>query len=224
MSGRSGPRRSRKTKTSADTWKASADAPLQALIERADTPPLLAQAIQAVPWQTRTQTPFGRVVTAPGSRAEVLAALLALRGSVVSDSDAAAGVPIEGLLDGNADMAPFEIRLTLAGQLWGSASVARTPADTPIVAAFAVVRIAGDQVELARIALTGVWSQPARLAESAARLTGQALTEEALAATAAAVAEECSPPSNYLGSEEYRRAMSAVTTARALAACAERIA
>ncbi len=223
MSSKRGPRRARKARATADAWKASVDAPLQALLERPDTPALLAQTLVAIPWQARSVTPLRRVVASPGFAPQALAALLVLGGSVASDkAGAGTAVPLEDILAADSEIAPSEIRLALAGQPWGSAWVARTPADSPIVAAFAVVQIGNRAVEQARIALTGVWPQPVRLAESAAQLAGRALTEETIAAAAAAVAEECSPPSDFLGSEEYRRAMAAVTTSRALAACAER--
>ena len=223
-SGRSASR-SPKTRPAAEIWSAPADLPLQTLLDRPDTPPLLAHAVRAIPWQTRNIAPVGRVVASPRTAPQALAALLALGGSAVADSAAAAApVSIEDLLAGGPDVARLEIPLTPAGHAWGSASVARTPADSPIVAAFAVVEVANDTVEQARIALTGVWPEPARLAEAAAQLLGRVLTKDVAAATGAAIAEECSPPDNFLGSEEYRRAMAAVTTERALAACAERIA
>jgi CO/xanthine dehydrogenase FAD-binding subunit len=222
MSSKSSSRRP-KGKRSTQTWKASADDTLQALLERTDTPPLLAQALRTLAWQTRNWTPLARVLASPGSAPQVVAALLAHGASVALDTEAAATAPLEELIAGGSERTPSEICLSLAGQPWGRATVGRTPADTPIVAALAVVRVGRGGVEEARIALTGVWPEPARLATSAARLVGRQLSADSISGTADAVAGECTPPTDFLGSEQYRRAMAAVLTRRALQACADRV-
>jgi len=94
--------------------------------------------------------------------------------------------------------------------------VARTLADEPIVAAIAVVALDGDVVGQARVALTGAWPEPLRLAEAAARLVGGPLDAEHIQAVAEAVEEEVAPQGDFLGSAEYRRAMAGVLTRRAL--------
>ncbi len=82
-----------------------------------------------------------------------------------------------------------EIHIPIADLCSGHARIARTPSDRPIVAAVAVV---GDGEE--RIALCGVADRPVLF-------TGQSLT----------------PPSDFKGSADYRRAMAAVVVRRALA-------
>jgi len=105
------------------------------------------------------------------------------------------------------------------GIRWGEAHVARTPADEPIVAAVAVVEVDDSTVHQARVALTGAWPEPARLAQAAAQLVGGPLDEEHIRAVAEAVEEEVAPRGDFRGSEEYRRAMAGVLTRRALAEC-----
>jgi len=109
------------------------------------------------------------------------------------------------------------------GVVLGAARVSRTPADEPIVAAIAGVQLDGEVVKDARIALTGVWPEAVGLADAAARLVGGRLDDARLGSVAAAVQREVSPPSDYLGSAEYRRAMAGVTTRRALQRCCEQV-
>jgi CO/xanthine dehydrogenase FAD-binding subunit len=104
---------------------------------------------------------------------------------------------------------------------WGAALVARTPADEPIVTAFAGVELDAGVVRWARVALVGVWQEPVRLAQAPAKLVGGPLDAATIQAMAQAVAEEVSPRGDFRGSEEYRRAMAGVLTRRALEGCLE---
>jgi CO/xanthine dehydrogenase FAD-binding subunit len=105
------------------------------------------------------------------------------------------------------------------GACWGEASVARTPADEPIVAAFAAVDWDGEVVCRARVALTGVWPEPARLAKAPLKLVGGPLDDAWIRRVAATVEAEVEPRGDYRGSQEYRRAMAGVLTRRALERC-----
>ena len=71
------------------------------------------------------------------------------------------------------------------------------------------------------MALTGVWEVPVRLAKAPLALVGGPLDEDTIAAVAAAVEAEVAPQGDFLGSEEYRRAMANVLTRRALEQCQE---
>jgi CO/xanthine dehydrogenase FAD-binding subunit len=99
------------------------------------------------------------------------------------------------------------------------ATVGRTPADDPIVAVIATVKMEASTVRQARIALTGAWPEAARLAESASRLLGNPFDETHIQQTAKAVEDEVAPKGDFLGSEEYRRAMAGVLVRRALLDC-----
>jgi carbon-monoxide dehydrogenase medium subunit len=196
-------------------WSIETDAPLQAILDRPDTPPLLRQTLTAtIPWQTRNETTVGRALASPRVAPQWVAALLALGATVVVEGEE---VPLEEM--GRSRPSGLHVPPGGPDRRWGEAHVARTPADEPIVAAVAVVEVEGDVVRQARVALTGVWPEPARLAEAPARLAGGPLDEGRIQEVAAAVEEEVAPKGDFRGSEEYRRAMAGVLTRRALEQC-----
>lgn len=202
-------------------WSVAADAPLQSVLDRPDTPPLLRQALTGVlSWQTRNETPLRRTLTSPRLAPQWAAALLALGATVtVEGDDGPAEVPLESVLQRQAKGVVSALHVELGSARWGEARVARTPADEPIVSAVAVANIDKGVVRQARIALTGAWPEPARLARAPARLVGGPLDAERIQAVADGVAEEVDPRGDFLASEEYRQAMAGVTTRRALEAC-----
>ncbi|SRR5581483_3886245 len=87
-----------------------------------------------------------------------------------------------------------------------------------IVAAAAVVLLDGDRVAEARVCLGGVGPTPIRATEAEQRLRGETLSASLLADAARLAAAVTDPGSDVHGSEEYRRAMSAVFARRALEA------
>jgi CO/xanthine dehydrogenase FAD-binding subunit len=171
-------------------------------------------------WQARNETPLWRTLAAPRLAPQWVASLLALGTTLVVDGEevllaVGAHFPRSARRAGQASHA---LHVRVGGLRWGEAHVARTPADEPIVAAVAVVEMEGNVVQAARVALTGVWPEPARLAQAAAQLVGAPLDEEHIRAVAAAVEQEVAPKGDFLGSREYRRAMAGVVTRRALEA------
>lgn len=170
---------------------------------------ILAQAAQreAPVNQRNVATLAGAALSAP-SQSELLLALLALAAHAVVTAGEPRAVPLDQLL---ADPAGH-----LAGALvtavkipWpatavgGSlARVARTPADQPIVAAAAVV-----DGQHCRLAVGGVAPNALLL-----RLDGEADLETALNAALA----DLPALSDWQGSSDYRRAMAAVLSRRAL--------
>jgi carbon-monoxide dehydrogenase medium subunit len=202
-------------------WSVDADAPLQSVLDRPDTPPPLRQALTGVlSWQTRNETPLRRTLTSPRLAPQWAAVLLALGATVtIEGGDGPAEVPLESVLQRQAKGVVSALHVELGSVRWGEARVARTPADEPIVSAVAVVDVQGGVVQQARVALTGAWPEPARLAKAPARLAGGPLDAERIQAVADGVAEEVDPRGDFLGSAEYRRAMASVTTRRALEKC-----
>jgi CO/xanthine dehydrogenase FAD-binding subunit len=202
-------------------WSVDADAPLQSVLDRPDTPPPLCQALTGVlSWQTRNETPLRRTLTSPRLAPQWAAVLLALGATVtIEGDDGPAEVPLESVLQRQAKGVVSALHVELGSARWGEARVARTPADEPIVSAVAVANIDKGVVRRARVALTGAWPEPARLAKAPARLVGGPLDAERIQAVADGVAEEVDPRGDFLGSEEYRRAMASVTTRRALEEC-----
>ena len=206
-----------------EMWSIDADASLQSVLDRLDSPSLLRQALTSVlPWQTRNETPVHRPLTAPRVALQWVAALMALGAMVRLEGEAGpTDVPLETLLQRRTKGRVLSLNVPSGGddRRWGEAHVARTLADEPIVAAIAVVEMDGDVVRQARVALTGVWPQIVRLAEASARLVGGPIDEERIQVVAAAVEEEVAPRGDFLGSKEYRRAMAGVLTRRALERC-----
>lgn len=100
------------------------------------------------------------------------------------------------------------------GAVLGSAQIARTPRDYPIVTAF--VRLAQEDGQLrVRAALGGVDALPVVSYELHDWLGGK-LDDAALAQAAAAIGEQVQPLDDLRGSAEYRRAMTPVVLRRAL--------
>ncbi len=198
-------------------WSIDADVPLQAIVDDPESPPLLRQALlRTLSWQTRNEATVRRALAAPRIAPQWMAALLALGAVVVVDRKelpVAEGVPRSGVT---------RLRIRWGEDLWwGEAHVSRTPADEPIVAAFAVLKVKGGIVRAARIALTGAWPEAARLADSPAQLVGGPPDEARIRAVATAIEQEVMPKGDFMGSAEYRRAMAGVMARRALEACLE---
>lgn len=96
------------------------------------------------------------------------------------------------------------------------AAVARTPADAPIVLAAAGLTAENGRCVSARLVAGGAGPTPLRLPEVEQLLTGQALDDGIISAAAARAAQLVQPVGDFRGSAEYRRAMVAVLSERAL--------
>ncbi|MBE2233623.1 MAG: FAD binding domain-containing protein [Anaerolinea sp.] len=169
---------------------------------------ILAQAAQReAPVNQRNVATVAGAALAASSQSELLLALLALAGHAAIAADQPRVLPLNELL---ADPGQLAGGLVTALRLpWpaatvrgGLARVARTPGDAPIVAAVAVVDDAGR-----RLAVGGVAAGPLLL-----RLGADDDLEAALNAALAGV----DLLSDWQGSSEYRRAMAAVLSRRAL--------
>ncbi len=203
-------------------WQVEASTPLQALLESPTCPPPLRHALQTtLTWQFRCETPLRQVLASPRVAPQFVAALLAC-GALAAMRGEREGTrePVEALLEaGHGGHVRSLVVPALAGVRWGEAHVARAAADEPIVAAWATVAFNGQHVRQARLALTGVWDVPARLARTVDLLVGGPVDEARICTVAEAVEAEATPTGDYLGSLEYRRAMAGVLTRRALLAC-----
>jgi CO/xanthine dehydrogenase FAD-binding subunit len=204
-------------------WSIEAGASLQAILDRPDSPPLLRQALTgALDWQTRNRITVLRALRAPQLAPEWVAALLALDAAAVVEGDAGpTQMPLAALVEGQVreDVTVLHVPAGGEDRRWGEARVARTPADQPIVAAVAVVQMSDDLVEQARVALTGVWPDPVRLATAPTDLVGGPLDADRIQSVAEAVEAEVAPVGDFRGGEDYRRAMAGVLTRRALEKC-----
>jgi len=209
-----------------DMWSINAEESLQAVLESPGCPPLLRQTLSgALTWQNRNRRMVRRAVASPRVAPQWSAALLALGATVTLEGSAGSSeVAVETLLAQRPKGEITALHVRMGGVRWGEAHVGRTPADEPIVAAVAGVEISEQDgvIGEARVALTGVG--PVRLAKAPTQLIGTPVDDRAelfarIGAVAQAMEQEVTPEGDYLGSEEYRRAMAGVLTRRALEQC-----
>jgi len=107
-----------------------------------------------------------------------------------------------------------------AGTVAAFARVGRTPADRPIVCAAARLAVIDGLCAGPRLALGGVAARPVRLRQVEEMISGKMLGDDLLAEAATMASASVSPPSDYRGSADYRRAMAGVLTKRVLAQAA----
>ena len=192
---------------------------LQSVFDDPACPLALRQMLTgALSWQVRNEVTVRRALSSLRIAPLWVTALSALGATVTVEGDE--GKEEVSLAEAGSAR-PDALHVEMDGLRWGEAHVARTPADEPIVAAVAAVRLDGDVVQEARVALTGVWQQVVGLAEAPDQLVGKRLDDDAIRAVAEAVEREVEPKGDFLGSEPYRRAMAGVLTRRALQACLE---
>jgi len=87
-----------------------------------------------------------------------------------------------------------------------------------IVAVAATVRVDGDSIAEAKVALTNMGATPIRAAGVEQALVGQPATAEAITAAAEHAAEGTSPPADGNADAEYRQHLARVLTGRAVSA------
>ena len=199
----------------------SAKAPLQALYDFSSSPYLLRCTLAGpLSWQQRNGITVEEAVLSPNLAPQWVAALLALGTTVtLSEGEGSLSDFLRRALLHSGKLAELKVPVDVSGQAWGEAHVGRTPADQPIVSAIAVVNLEAGVVRQVRLALTGTWREHARLVQAAEKLIDQQLNQELIQEVAAIVMEEVTPPDDFLGSAEYRRAMAGVLTRRALEQC-----
>ena len=195
---------------------------LQAVYEAPASPELLRRALSAtVTWQERNETTVEEALRSPVLAPQWAAALLALGARAAFGEEEEK--PLVAFLDRTKPhrrkLVVLHLPLNVDGRVWGEFHIARTPADKPIVAVIAVIDLTDSVVRQARLALTGVWHEPVRLAQSAELLVGGPLNGAHIQQVVAAVEQEVTPRGDFRGSARYRRAMAAVLTRRALNEC-----
>ncbi len=201
-----------------------AEARLQDLFDFPDCPDLLRTSLGGpVSWQQRSEVTIRQAVLSPDLVPGWITALLTF-GARLSFSDPSSGESFVASFLRRADPQPGELAailvpLEVPGRLCGSAQMGRTAADRPIVSACAVVDISDDRVRQARVALSGVWREHARLVDSVNLLIDAPFCRESIHRTVASIQREVDPVGDYLGSAEYRRAVAGVLARRALEVC-----
>ncbi len=122
----------------------------------------------------------------------------------------------QALLAGPALITDLWVTIGEAAVGTGLATVARTPADAPIVVASAVLLVSSGRCLAAHLALGGVAATPVALPGAVASLRGQTLSAELIATAAGAAAAAVQPADDFRGRAEYRQAMARVMSERAL--------
>ncbi len=107
------------------------------------------------------------------------------------------------------------IPLPRPGEAVAFEKVSRTPADLPIVCAAVRARIDGGVARDARIGLGGVGSLPIRAASIEQAVEGRPLDRQSIKKAVEAIGD-LDPPSDFLGSREYRREMAIRLARRAI--------
>ena len=198
-----------------------------------DSLPLLSEALGHVGHVTiRNRGTIGGSLAHADPAGELPVALLALDGEVVVEGPGGTRtVKGEDFFVGTLTtaLAPTEILTSVriprsaAGTGAAIAELARRHGDFAIVIAMAVVHLdQNGRCDMARIALGGAESVPARLRDAESGLLGADPSDEAIKAAAEAAAGAVNPVGDIHGSESYRRDMTRVFVRRALIQAVER--
>lgn len=212
------------TETAPARLAVPAGASLQTLYEHRACPQLLRDVLGAwLSWQHRVDMTVGQVLLSPNLAPGLIAALLALDARIVREQGEDEKATLADFLRGRGGQGR-KVRFLLTpldrkDVRWAKAHVARMPGDQPMVMAAATMDMNGDVVRSARLALSGVWRENARLAEAAELLVGQMPDEEQIEAVARAVSQEVEPTGDFVASATYRRAMAFILTRRVLQEC-----
>jgi aerobic carbon-monoxide dehydrogenase medium subunit len=150
--------------------------------------------------------------------------MLAVRGEIVAQSaDGERTIPIDDFFHGPfmTSLQPNEIvtevRVPAAGRGGGTyLKLERRVGDFATAGVAVHVAMSNDTVEQAGIALTGVGPTNIRAAEAEEALTAQALDDEAIEEAARLAAAAAEPQSDVRGTEEYKRNVVRILTARGL--------
>lgn len=203
-------------------WVVGAACSLQQVLDIPDLPPVVIRALtRAITLNQRNGTSVGESLMQRAKFQEWITALYTLEASVhYLLSGGAAIIDMiwnqpEGLITG------LQIPLLGAREALGSAHVARTPADAPIVDAVAFMRANEQrQIEVAFCTVSGIHED--RPQQITFALEGQLLSEDAIKAAVEQHSIQATY-ADYRGSVEYRAAMARVCIQRALMECVEQI-
>lgn len=206
---------------------------LQQVVESADVPDVLKRALTRIlPLNTRNGASVAESLVVKDPPREWLAALVAWDVGVEQMLPTGERVidGIASLLEGTSQhrldsgiMTRIDIPLLGKNVAFGTAFVARTPADEPIVNAAAYVMLDEDgNVDFSFVAICGA-SIDFVVNISLETLCGNPLNEGNIASAAKWVMTQVDPVADYRGSAEYRREMARVTVQRALLECREQL-
>ena len=214
------------TDETAQWLRLDAQASLQAVCEAPTGPDMFRRSLDDTLNQpSRSAITVEQVVRSPDLAPQWIAALLAL-GARVSFFEEPQEVTLADFLrcvgPYHGRIAAVHVLMNVLGSVSGEAYLMSRGADAPVMAALVVVVLTEGFVRQARLALTGVWCEPARLADSADLLVGGPLIIRRIRRAAEAVEQEVAPHDDVPGNAGYRRAMAGVLTYCALEQCRTR--
>jgi CO/xanthine dehydrogenase FAD-binding subunit len=199
---------------------------LQQVIETAEVPLVVRRSLtRAVPLNWRNGVSVGESLMQAAHFPEWLAVLTAHDAGVEyfsADQKAEVQAVSELLQEEN----PFASKIATGlhipllghGEALGSAHIARTPADHPILCAAVFVQAEGDRVEMAFASLGAGSAAPHQRLHLTA-LEGQPFSDDAIQGAAAAASAGLNLGGDHLASAAYRQAMAPVLLRRALEDC-----
>jgi carbon-monoxide dehydrogenase medium subunit len=129
----------------------------------------------------------------------------------------------ESALAPNEILTEIRIPTPKLGSSGAYIKIERKVGDYAVTGVAVQLTLAGGVCQSIRIGLTNVNPTPIRALGAEKRLTGQALTEEALEAAGQLAAAECSPSGDLRGSEEYKRDLTRVVMKRAVRLAQSRV-
>ncbi len=207
-----------------DSLTIGATTTLSQLSEQTAIPMLQEAARNAAGWSIRNMGTVGGNICAPPPAGDVAVALLALAAQiklvgpkgerVIPLTDFYTGY-MTNLLQPAELLAEIQVSIPVGKTIY--LKYGRKQANTPsIVTVAAYLKLDGDKVTEAAIALNGAGPHPFRAKKAEAALTGASLTTESIAAAATAATEESNPLDDAIASAWYRRKMVGVYVSRVL--------
>jgi CO/xanthine dehydrogenase FAD-binding subunit len=197
---------------------------LSALAEQDAIPVLAAAASRAAAWSVRNLGTVGGNLFSPPRGGDVATALLALDASVVASGPSGTRViPLAAFFTGlretalAADELVTAIRVPTPDGVAAFSKLGRRDANSPAVVTVAAhIRLDGERVSKARIAIGSAGPVPFRATSAEAVLAGAAFDAEAIAAAADAAEAEAEPLADAVASDWYRRRMVGVVVRQVL--------
>lgn len=184
---------------------------LEVIKQKSNLPSVLTRILSTTTtYQERTETSLLTSLRAKNSFAEWIAALVALnpQANLQDGSKLAFAEVLEKNATSLNDLRELEISLD-ESDLFAYEKVANTPGDNPIVSVSLYLKFKGEIIEEARITATGASKEPYSLITCAKELIGKGLDSQSIAEIKGKVRKELTPVGNYLGSEDYRKEMTA---------------